>query len=314
MPKIGRFVKAPSWWFRNPGDHQLLKDEILETWDILNINWLVGDFFQSIKQNPLGLGLVHEDTQLFSAIYRGPTTPLLGPPIYTQYCWWFRNPAPPLDVQKPSKRCSKISISTGEWIPDFWLPSNQTVSRYTNDTQWSSSSGQSSWGQWNLASSYLWRGEGVGQQKKNTPGLVAPLDRWTVVIFFFSDPENGGDVVSGFWSRPKLKFSPEAYEFFIYIWLKEMNKILGVVYLLASSLFSTLRIRFPPQEWRHFEDPENTPKNRVIHPKPWRRFQPGDSLGKRNDCQVFLGGSYCHADRIWYLSHSVTNPFIFLNN
>ena len=65
------------------GDHQLLKMKSFETWDILNINWLVG-FLPEYQTESFGTGLVH--TQLFSAIYRGPTTPFLGPPIYTHYC------------------------------------------------------------------------------------------------------------------------------------------------------------------------------------------------------------------------------------
>ncbi len=44
---------------------------------------------------------------------------------FKDYCWWFRNPAPPrmYETLYINNGISTTCPSTGELIPDFWLPS-----------------------------------------------------------------------------------------------------------------------------------------------------------------------------------------------
>ena len=95
-----------------------------------------------------------------------------------------------------------------------------------------------------------------------------------------------------------------------------MNNPWSCLFTDEFSIFHPIESDFlPPKTQRHFEDPKNTAKNRVIHPKPWRRVQPGDSQGKRDDCQDFFfgggAGSYCHADRTWSSSPFYHKSFDF---
>ena len=193
---------------------------------------------------------------------------------------------------KPSKRCSKISISTGEWVYRiFWLPSNRIKihKRHFHG----SSSGQSSWGQWNLASSYLWRGEGVGKQKKHTrvgwTWTVGPS--WS--FFFRLDPENRVEIRREFFFRRPEHVLPEAYNFFIYMNLRRWT-ILGVVYLLTSFLFPPYRIRFPPSKnTASFWGPQKHRKKQGHSPETMKEGPTGGFSGQKRWLPrlFFWGGS-----------------------
>ena len=216
----------------HPGCNRHHQDRLICHWN----SWgpggvdpgLVG-FLPEYQTDSFGTGLVHIGAPPHRFLAHLYTRNTVDGSEILHHLWMY---------PKPSKRCSKISISTGEWVYRiFWLPSNRIKihKRHFHG----SSSGQSSWGQWNLASSYLWRGEGVGKQK-NTPGLVGPgpLDRREVFFFVWILKTGWRFVVSFFFRRPEHVL-PEAYNFFIYMNLRRWT-ILGVVYLLTSFLFSTL--------------------------------------------------------------------------
>ena len=167
--------------------------------------------------------------------------------------------------KNPVKDVQNLHLNWWVSLPDF-LVAIQTVSRYTNNTQWSSSSGQSSWGQWNLASSYLWRGEGVGQQKNHTwVGWTVGLRE--VFLFFRSDPENRVEIRREFFFQSTKTSSPWSLQFFYLYGLRRWQNPWSCLFTGEFFIFHPIESDFlPPKTQRHFEDPKNISKKQVHSP------------------------------------------------